>query len=129
MMIPSSKTCFCLQRRRGLHFRNTPATCLNLQSKDFNLKSMFSNLKFGCGTCDNIASMVETLQFVAFPVGTQKFAVEIHRVSEVISYCEITPIPGAPPFVEGMIDLRGQLLPVLDIRKRLGIAEIRNTMQ
>ncbi len=73
--------------------------------------------------------MTEALQFVAFRIGTQQFAVEIHRVSEVISYCEITPIPGAPPFVEGMIDLRGQLVPVLDIRKRLCLAEILNTMQ
>jgi purine-binding chemotaxis protein CheW len=73
--------------------------------------------------------MVETLQFVAFRIGTQQFAVEIHRVSEVITYCEITPIPGAPAFVEGMIDLRGQLLPVLDMRKRLGVTEIQNTMQ
>jgi purine-binding chemotaxis protein CheW len=73
--------------------------------------------------------MVETLQFVAFRIGTQQFAVEIHRVSEVITYSEITPIPGAPAFVEGMIDLRGQLLPVLDMRKRLGMAEIQNSMQ
>jgi purine-binding chemotaxis protein CheW len=73
--------------------------------------------------------MVETLQFVAFRIGTQQFAVEIHRVSEVITYCDITPIPGAPAFVEGMIDLRGQLLPVLDMRKRLGMTEIQNTMQ
>jgi purine-binding chemotaxis protein CheW len=73
--------------------------------------------------------MVEALQFVAFRIGTQQFAVEIHRVTEVIGLCHITPIPGAPAFVEGMIDLRGQLLPVLDMRKRLGLAEIRNTMQ
>ena len=73
--------------------------------------------------------MVETLQFVAFRIGTQQFAVEIHRVSEVITYCEITPIPGAPAFVEGMIDLRGHLLPVLDMRKRFGMTEIQNTMQ
>jgi purine-binding chemotaxis protein CheW len=73
--------------------------------------------------------MVESLQFVAFRIGMQQFAVEIHRVTEVITYCEITPIPGAPAFVEGMIDLRGQLLPVLDMRKRLGMTQIQNTMQ
>ncbi|MCI0412198.1 chemotaxis protein CheW [bacterium] len=73
--------------------------------------------------------MADSLQFVAFRIGTQQFAVEIHRVTEVISYCEITPIPGAPPFIEGMIDLRGQLVPVLDMRKRLGLAAIHNTMQ
>lgn len=73
--------------------------------------------------------MAEVLQFVAFRVGTQLFAVEIHRVIEVISLCEITPLPGAPPFIEGMIDLRGQLVPVIDMRKRIGVADIRNVMQ
>ena len=74
--------------------------------------------------------MAEALQFVAFRVGAQNFAVEIHRVIEVRNYSnEITPLPGAPPFAEGMIDLRGQLIPVFDMRRRLALSEIKNTMQ
>jgi purine-binding chemotaxis protein CheW len=72
--------------------------------------------------------MSEALQFVAFRVGTQQFAIEIHSISEVISNCPITPIPGAPKFVEGMVDLRGQLIPVIDLRTRFGIPQT-NTMQ
>jgi purine-binding chemotaxis protein CheW len=78
---------------------------------------------------DNIANMTETFQFVSFRAGQQLFGVEIHSVIEVISLCEIAPLPGAPPFMEGMIDLRGQILPVVDLRKRLGIREIQTTMQ
>jgi purine-binding chemotaxis protein CheW len=74
--------------------------------------------------------MTEVLQFVAFRVGTQQFAVEIHRVIEVRSYSTgITPLPGAPPFIEGMIEARGQLIPVMDMRKRLALPVIENTMQ
>ena len=74
--------------------------------------------------------MAEALQFVAFRVGVQQFAVEIHRVIEVRNYSnDITPFPGAPPFVEGMIDLRGRLIPVMDMRRRLALSGIQNTMQ
>ena len=74
--------------------------------------------------------MAEALQFVAFRIGTQQFAIEIHRVSEVRNFSgDITPLPGAPQFVEGMIDLRGQLIPVIDMRKRLALPVIENTMQ
>ena len=73
--------------------------------------------------------MAEALQFVAFRVGAQQFAVPIHQVIEVISLCEITPLPGAPSFIEGMIDLRGQIIPVVDMRRRLGNQEIQNQMK
>src|SRR3990172_8509984 len=69
------------------------------------------------------------LQFVAFRVGMQSFAVEIHRIKEVLPYRTITSLPKAPSFLEGVIDLRGSLIPILDLRKRLGIAEIRNDAQ
>ena len=73
--------------------------------------------------------MPETLQFVAFCVGSQHFGIEIHRVMEVISLPAITPLPGTPNFVEGLIDVRGQLVPVVDLRKRLGETTRANTMQ
>ena len=73
--------------------------------------------------------MVQELQFVSYRIGAQQFAIEIHRLTEVLSYSPITPLPGAPLFVEGMIDLRGELIPVIDLRKRMGLKEIRNQMQ
>ena len=66
---------------------------------------------------------------MAYRIGSQQFAIEIHRLTEVLSYGPITPLPGAPAFVEGMIDLRGELVPVIDLRKRMGSQEIRNEMQ
>jgi purine-binding chemotaxis protein CheW len=65
-------------------------------------------------------TMVEELQFVGYKVGTQQFVIEIHRLFEILSYSPVTPMPGAPPFLEGIIDLRGELVPVIDLRKKLG---------
>jgi purine-binding chemotaxis protein CheW len=73
--------------------------------------------------------MLQELQFVTYRIGVQQFAIEIHRLTEVLSYGPITPLPGAPSFVEGMIDLRGELVPVIDLRKRMGVKEIQNQMQ
>jgi purine-binding chemotaxis protein CheW len=76
---------------------------------------------------DNIGEVEEELQFVAFRVGTQQFALEIHSVTEVIAFSPITPLPGGSSSVEGMVDLRGRLLPVIDLRKRLRLENILNT--
>jgi purine-binding chemotaxis protein CheW len=73
--------------------------------------------------------MPQELQFVTYRIGAQHFAIEIHRLTEVLSYGPITPLPGAPRFVEGMIDLRGELVPIIDLRKRMGLKDIRNQMQ
>ena len=73
--------------------------------------------------------MGETVQFVGFKLGAQQFAIEIHRVIEVISLCPIASLPGTASFLEGMIDLRGQLIPVVDLRKRVGLNPIVNSMQ
>lgn len=73
--------------------------------------------------------MVDELQFVGYRIGKQNFAIEIHRLYEVLSYSPATPMPGAPPFLEGVIDLRGDLVPVIDLRKKLGEDDIRNEMQ
>jgi purine-binding chemotaxis protein CheW len=60
-------------------------------------------------------------QIVAFRVGEEVFGLEIGNVREVIEYREVTPVPRAPEFVAGIISLRGAILPVVDLRKRIGV--------
>jgi purine-binding chemotaxis protein CheW len=60
-------------------------------------------------------------QIVAFRVGEEVFGLEIGNVREVIEYREVTPVPRAPEFVAGIISLRGAILPVVDLRKRIGM--------
>ncbi|HYV03378.1 MAG TPA: chemotaxis protein CheW [Blastocatellia bacterium] len=58
-------------------------------------------------------------QLVVFKVGAEEFAVDILLTKEVIVLREITPVPDTQEFVEGVMNLRGNLLPVIDLRKRL----------
>ncbi len=60
-------------------------------------------------------------QIVAFRVGEEVFGLEIGEVREVVEYREVTPVPRAPEFVAGIISLRGAILPVVDLRKRIGM--------
>ena len=58
-------------------------------------------------------------QLVVFKVGTEEFAVDIMLTKEVVLMREITPVPETEAYVEGVMNLRGSLVPVLDFRKRL----------
>jgi purine-binding chemotaxis protein CheW len=60
------------------------------------------------------------VQLCAFFVGNEEYAIDIKRVQEILQPQRVTPIPQAPSFVEGMINLRGSIIPVVDLRKRLG---------
>jgi len=61
-------------------------------------------------------------QIVAFRVGEETFGLEIGEVREVVEYREVTPVPRSPSFVAGITSLRGAILPVVDLRRRLGIS-------
>ena len=61
----------------------------------------------------------ESVQMISFSIGSEHFGVRILVVQEIIMMSTITEIPNAPDFVEGVINLRGNIIPVLDLRKRL----------
>ena len=63
----------------------------------------------------------ETLQLVSFTLGDEEYAVDILKVREIIRVPNITRVPHAPSFVEGVINLRGKVIPVIDLRKRFGL--------
>ncbi len=62
------------------------------------------------------------LQLVTFHIGEEEFGVEILKVQEIIRTMAITRVPKAPVFVEGVINLRGKVIPIVDLRKRFGMA-------
>lgn len=62
-------------------------------------------------------------QVATFLLDDLYFAVEVQKVQEVIKYQELTRIPLAPPVVRGLINLRGQIVPAIELRRRLGLAE------
>jgi purine-binding chemotaxis protein CheW len=63
------------------------------------------------------------LQLVTFKLGSEEFAVDILKVQEINKMMNITKIPNAPAFIEGVINLRGKIIPIVDLRKRLGFKD------
>lgn len=61
------------------------------------------------------------IQLVGFGIGAERFGVDILTVQEIIRSTEVTPVPNSPSFVEGVINLRGDIIPVIDLRKRLSL--------
>ncbi|MDX1763067.1 MAG: chemotaxis protein CheW [bacterium] len=62
------------------------------------------------------------LQVIRFKLGDEEFAMDILQVEEIIRMLEITKVPKAPRFVEGVVSLRDRVIPVVDLRKRFDIA-------
>ncbi len=71
----------------------------------------------------------EMLQLVTFNLGSEEFALDILLVQEINRRVEITKVPKTPEFVEGVINLRGKIVPVLDLRKRFGLVGHEFTAQ
>lgn len=63
----------------------------------------------------------EVLQLVTFRLGNEEYSVDILSVQEIIRHMDLTRVPKAPEFVDGVINLRGKVIPVLDLRKRFGL--------
>jgi len=61
------------------------------------------------------------LQLVSFLIDQEEFGVDILNVQEIIRPVDITRVPNAPAFVEGVINLRGRIVPVVDLRKRFNL--------
>jgi purine-binding chemotaxis protein CheW len=69
--------------------------------------------------------MAKELHIVGFRVGRETFGVPIKLVHEIVRVPEITSVPDAPNYVEGVINLRGKIVSVVDLRKRFGEKEIQ----
>ena len=71
--------------------------------------------------------MAKNLQLVVFNVGKELYGVGIDKVQEIVRVPEVTEVPDAPVFLEGVINLRGKVVPVIDLRKRLRLQGIEKT--
>lgn len=61
------------------------------------------------------------MQLVGFGVASERFGVDILMVQEIIRSAEVTRVPNSPEFIEGVLNLRGNIVPVIDLRKRLNL--------
>lgn len=67
------------------------------------------------------ASHEDLLQLVSFNIGEEEFGVDILRVQEINRMTDVTRVPNAPEYVVGVINLRGKVIPIIDLRLRLGL--------
>lgn len=65
----------------------------------------------------------EVLQWVTFQLEEETYGINVMQVREVLRYSEIAPVPGAPDYVLGIINLRGNVVTVIDTRSRFGLVE------
>lgn len=63
----------------------------------------------------------ELLQLVSFVIGNEEYAVDILYVQEINRMLQVTQVPNSPDFIEGVINLRGRIIPVIDLRTKMGI--------
>lgn len=69
-----------------------------------------------------------TTLHVTFRVGDAEYAIPAAQVRHLESFASATHVPGAPPYVAGLVQIRGRVVPVVDLRKRFGLAPIEHTI-
>jgi purine-binding chemotaxis protein CheW len=73
------------------------------------------------------ASGSELLQLVSFNIGEEEFGVDILKVQEINRMLNVTQVPNSPSYVDGVINLRGKVIPVIDLRSRFSMPRIAHT--
>jgi purine-binding chemotaxis protein CheW len=82
----------------------------------------------GLGQDDTHAQdTVPSLELVVFRLGPESYGLRLHEVREIIMVAQITPVPRAPRFVDGVLNLRGEVMPVVDLRMRFGLERVEAT--
>jgi purine-binding chemotaxis protein CheW len=81
------------------------------------------------GSLDESKKALEKIQgkYLTFKLAEQEYGLEILRVREIIGLMDITKLPKTPDFVKGVINLRGKVIPVIDLRLRFGLEEEKHT--
>lgn len=67
------------------------------------------------------------VQMATFLLGAEEYAIEIGHIQEIVRMLPVTRVPRAPTFIEGVVNLRGKIVPVIDLRKRFGLEPFQPT--
>ncbi|OGU15030.1 MAG: chemotaxis protein CheW [Geobacteraceae bacterium GWC2_53_11] len=75
-----------------------------------------------------MAEDLQTTQYLTFTLADEVFAVDVARVREILEITNITKVPQTPDFMRGVINLRGSVVPVIDLRLKFGMSETERTV-
>ncbi|HEX3074603.1 MAG TPA: chemotaxis protein CheW, partial [Ignavibacteriales bacterium] len=70
---------------------------------------------------NNNVTITETRPYLTFKLDNEMFAIDVSQVREILNYMTITKMPQMPDFMKGVINLRGSVVPVIDMRKKFGL--------
>jgi purine-binding chemotaxis protein CheW len=76
----------------------------------------------------SVASITETGQYLTFRLDSETFAIDISEVREVLDFTTVTKVPQTPDFMLGVINLRGNVVPVVDMRLKFGMTQTESTV-
>ena len=75
-----------------------------------------------------VAGITDTLQCLTFKLADETFAVDVAKVREILDFSTVTKVPQTPDFMRGVINLRGSVVPVVDMRLKFGMSETAKTV-
>src|SRR5208283_6037292 len=76
----------------------------------------------------SVAGITETTQYLTFELEDEVFALDISKVREVLDFTTVTKVPRTPEFMRGVINLRGSVVPVTDMRLKFGMSKTEKTV-
>jgi len=75
-----------------------------------------------------VSTITETVQYLTFKLADEIFAIDVAKVREILEYTSITKVPQTPEFMRGVINLRGSVVPVVDLRLKFGMEPTEQTI-
>ncbi|MFA7405645.1 MAG: chemotaxis protein CheW [Pelobacteraceae bacterium] len=76
----------------------------------------------------SVSSITETTQYLTFKLDEEVFALDVAKVREILEYTTVTKVPRTPDFMRGVINLRGSVVPVIDLRLKFGMTATEQTV-
>jgi purine-binding chemotaxis protein CheW len=76
----------------------------------------------------SVHGITETTQYLTFKLGEEIFALEVAKVREILDFSTVTKVPNTPDFMRGVINLRGSVVPVVDLRLKFGMNKTEKTV-
>lgn len=75
-----------------------------------------------------MSAVTESTQYLTFQLGDELFALNVAQVREVLDLAQITKVPTAPPYMRGVVNVRGSAIPVVDLRLKFGLPPVADTV-
>jgi purine-binding chemotaxis protein CheW len=86
------------------------------------------NLKNSKGGHMSVTGIRESVQYLTFKLSDETFALDVSKVREILEFSKVTKVPQTPEFMRGVINLRGSVVPVIDMRLKFGMSAIEQTV-